>query len=118
MREPPTREKASAPRTPAARATRAGGYSDALDLETYFLHDVSPEAAARGLGGGRDGAEVAYVEPCPFTRWPDVPTRVLAGQDDRSLPFAFQRRVARERLEVQCSRGSVGTSPHSASRTR
>jgi pimeloyl-ACP methyl ester carboxylesterase len=27
-----------------------------------------------------------------------VPTRVLAGRDDRLFPLEFQRRVARERL--------------------
>lgn len=79
-------------------AARAGGYPDEIDLQTYFLHDVPPEAAARGLGEGRDEAAIAFAEPCPFTRWPDVPTRVLAARDDRLLPFAFQRRVARERV--------------------
>ena len=31
----------------------------------------------------------------PLTRWPDVPTTVLAGRDDRFFPYEFQRRVAR-----------------------
>jgi|tagenome__1003787_1003787.scaffolds.fasta_scaffold20935869_2 pimeloyl-ACP methyl ester carboxylesterase len=79
-------------------AAQAGGYPDGLDLQTCFLHDVPPEAAARGLARPREEAEIAFVEPCPFSRWPDVPTRVLAGRDDRLLPFGFQRRVARERL--------------------
>ena len=79
-------------------AARAGGYPEGIDLQTYFLHDVPAEAAARGLGDARDEAEIAFAEPCPFARWPDVPTRVLAGRDDRLLPFAFQRRVAHERL--------------------
>jgi pimeloyl-ACP methyl ester carboxylesterase len=30
-----------------------------------------------------------------------VPTRVLAGRDDRLFPAAFQRRVARERLGIE-----------------
>jgi pimeloyl-ACP methyl ester carboxylesterase len=81
-------------------AARAGGYPDSLDLRTCFCHDVPPEVTARGLGEPRDEAEIAFAEPCPFTRWPDVPTRVLAGRDDRFLPFGFQRRVARERLGV------------------
>jgi pimeloyl-ACP methyl ester carboxylesterase len=34
----------------------------------------------------------------PHAAWPDVPTRVLAGRDDRLFPLAFQRRIARERL--------------------
>lgn len=79
-------------------AARAGGYPDGVDLQIHFLHDVPPEAAARGLENPRDEAEIAFLEPCPFTRWPEVPTRVLAGREDRFLPLAFQRRVARERL--------------------
>jgi pimeloyl-ACP methyl ester carboxylesterase len=30
-----------------------------------------------------------------------VPTRVLAGRDDRLFPFAFQQRIARERLGLE-----------------
>ena len=37
-------------------------------------------------------------EPWPLSAWPDVPTRVLAGRDDRMFPLEFQRRIARERL--------------------
>jgi pimeloyl-ACP methyl ester carboxylesterase len=82
-------------------AARAGGYPEAIDLQTYFLHDVAPEIAAQMAGHARDEADVAFEEPCPFTRWPDVPTTVLAGRDDRLFPFAFQRRVARERAAVE-----------------
>lgn len=79
-------------------AARARGYSEAFDLETYFLHDVPPEIAAAGAEHERDEAEIAFAEPCPFSRWPDVPTTVLAGEADRFFPFEFQDRVARERL--------------------
>jgi pimeloyl-ACP methyl ester carboxylesterase len=79
-------------------AARAGGYPEEFDLATYFLHDVPPAVAAAGAEHERDEAEVAFEEPCPFTRWPDIPTTVLAGQDDRFFPFAFQQQVARERI--------------------
>jgi pimeloyl-ACP methyl ester carboxylesterase len=82
-------------------AARAGGYPDSLDLQTCFLHDVPAEAAARGLAEPREEAEIAFAEPCPFTRWPEPPTRVLAGREDRLFPFAFERRVARERLGAE-----------------
>jgi pimeloyl-ACP methyl ester carboxylesterase len=82
-------------------AARAAGYPEELDLQTYFLHDVPPEVAARSAEHVRDEADIAFEEPCPFTRWPDVPTTVLAGRDDRFFPFAFQRRVARERLAAE-----------------
>jgi pimeloyl-ACP methyl ester carboxylesterase len=82
-------------------AARAGGYPEALDLQTYFLHDLSPEDVAESAKQERDEAEIAFAEPCPFTRWPDVPTTVLAGRDERFFPFAFQQRVARERLGIE-----------------
>ena len=36
--------------------------------------------------------------PFPLDRWPDVPTRILVGAEDRFFPVDFQRRVARTRL--------------------
>ena len=41
------------------------------------------------------------MAPWGLDAWPDVPTTVLAAQDDRFFPFAFQQRVARERLGVE-----------------
>lgn len=86
---------------PARRAAaRAGGYPEDFDMPTYFLHDVPPEVAASGAEHQRGEAEIAFAEPCPFDRWPGLPTTVLAGREDRFFPFAFQDRVARERLGV------------------
>jgi pimeloyl-ACP methyl ester carboxylesterase len=82
-------------------AARSGGYPEAFDLLTYFLHDVPPEVVAEGPEHERDEADIAFEEPCPFTRWPDVPTTVLAGREDRFFPFAFQNRVARDRLGAE-----------------
>jgi pimeloyl-ACP methyl ester carboxylesterase len=76
----------------------AGGYPEAFDLQTYFLHDVDPAVAAAGESHQRPEADVAFSQPCAFEAWPDVPTTVLAGRDDRFFPLEFQRRVARERL--------------------
>ncbi len=36
----------------------------------------------------------------PLDSWPDVPTRVLVGRDERIFPASFQRRVARDRLGI------------------
>jgi pimeloyl-ACP methyl ester carboxylesterase len=79
-------------------AAEAGGWSSEFDPETYFLHDVPAEVVATGAAHVRDEAEVAFGQPFALERWPDVPTRVLAGRDDRFFPLDFQRRVARERL--------------------
>ena len=81
-----------------ATAARAGGYPDGFDLETYFMHDVAPEIAAAGEPYQRPESDIAFEQPCPFERWPEVETAVLAGRDDRFFPIEFQRRVAHERL--------------------
>jgi pimeloyl-ACP methyl ester carboxylesterase len=72
-------------------AAAAGGYPAEFDLATYFLHDVPADIAA----------DVAFGQPCAIDRWPDVPTRVLSGREDRFFPLEFQRRVARERLAAE-----------------
>jgi len=40
------------------------------------------------------------VQPWPLESWPEVPTRVLIGGDDRLFPAEFQLRVAMERLGI------------------
>lgn len=83
-----------------AEAARAGGYG-AFDPFTYFLHDVDAETAAEGESYQRFEADIAFESVCDFTTWPAAGVRVLAGEDDRFFPVAFQRRVARERLGVE-----------------
>ena len=41
-----------------------------------------------------------FEDPWPLERWPDVPTRVVAGREDRLFPLEFQRRVAAVRLGI------------------
>jgi pimeloyl-ACP methyl ester carboxylesterase len=79
-------------------AARAGGYPAEFDLPTYFLHDVPPDIAGSGQAECFVEADIAFTQPCAIDRWPDVPTHVLAGRDDRIFPLEFQRRVARDRL--------------------
>jgi pimeloyl-ACP methyl ester carboxylesterase len=79
-------------------AARAGGYPAEFDLAAYFLHDVPADVVATGEGHNFPEADIAFSQPCIIERWPDVPTRVLAGRDDRFFPLEFQRRVARDRL--------------------
>ena len=87
--------------TARVAAAREHGYAEAFDITTYFLHDVPSAVAAGGAEHQRPEADIAFDQPCNFARWPDVPTTVLAGRDDRFFPLAFQRRVARERLGLQ-----------------
>jgi pimeloyl-ACP methyl ester carboxylesterase len=79
-------------------AARRAGYSPEFDLVTYFLHDVPEDVARDGASHQRAEADVVFGDPCAFGAWPDVPTHVIVGADDRFFPHDFQRRVARERL--------------------
>jgi len=81
---------------------RAGRDPDAdFDIGTYFLHDVPPETIA-ALGDEEHGeADAVFATPWGLDAWPDIPTTVLVGRDDRFFPFAFQQRVARERLGIE-----------------
>ena len=68
-----------------------------FDPEVYFLHDVPAEALA-GLEDPQDESDIVFATPWAPSAWPDVPTRVIVGADDRLFPAAFQREVARRRL--------------------
>lgn len=64
-----------------------------------FFHDV-PEAVRQEAfsEGERRQSDTPFGQAWPLQGWPDVPTRVVAGSDDRLFPLEFQRRVVRERL--------------------
>lgn len=79
-------------------AAQAGGYPTEMDMDTYMLHDVPPAIAAAGEPYQKPEADITFSQPCDIKQWPDVPTRVVAGRDDRFFPVAFQRQVARDRL--------------------
>jgi pimeloyl-ACP methyl ester carboxylesterase len=89
---------------PAARRSneeREGRDPDApFDLMTAFLHDVPPEVAAEGEPYQREEADAVFESPWAVEAWPDVPTRVIAGADDRFFPLEFQQRIAAERLGI------------------
>jgi pimeloyl-ACP methyl ester carboxylesterase len=83
--------------------TAAGRDPDAeFDVRDGFFHDVPAEVTeaifARGepAQGGRP-----FGEPWPLAAWPDLPTTVVAGHDDRLFPVGFQQRLNRERLGVE-----------------
>lgn len=82
-------------------AAEAGGWPSEFDLEAYFLHDVDPQVAASGEQHQRPESDAVFASVCDIDAWPGVPTRVIAGADDRFFPLAFQQRVARERLGVE-----------------
>ena len=74
---------------------------DARDEAVLYFHDVPPEVTAEGFRRGEPQQSMTPMEqPWPLRSWPEVPTRVLIGRDDRLFPAAFQRRIARERLGI------------------
>ncbi len=67
-------------------------------LITYYNGVPDPLAQEALRRGGRGESSAVYNTPWPLDAWPDVPTKLILGQDDRFFPAAFMRRVAKERL--------------------
>jgi pimeloyl-ACP methyl ester carboxylesterase len=86
-----------------ANDLREGRDPDAgFDAQTHFLHDLTPDVlAALTQSGDEEPAESLFETPFPLDQWPDVPTSVIAGHDDRFFPIEFQRRVAKDRLGLE-----------------
>lgn len=85
-----------------ANDAREGGSPDAgFDLATDFFHDVPSDIFAEAMRQGAPQSEAVFESRFDLAAWPDVPTRVLVGRDDRFFPADFQRRVACERLGVE-----------------
>jgi Alpha/beta hydrolase family len=82
-------------------AAERAGYPAEFDEALYFLHDVPPEVVAAGADQRHNESDAVFGTPCDFAAWPPVPTRVVAGADDRLFPAGFQRAVARDRLGIE-----------------
>ncbi|MFI5428422.1 alpha/beta fold hydrolase [Aeromicrobium sp. UC242_57] len=72
-----------------------------FDADVYFFHDVPPAMLATLTDDPQDEADAVFATPWGLDAWPDIPTRVIAGEHDRLFPVEFQRRLARERLGVE-----------------
>src|SRR5262245_31075726 len=72
--------------------------ADLEDDRTVYYHDVPAAVVEEALGLDVQQSSTPLDQPWPLDRWPDVPTRVLSGRDDRMFPAEFQRRIAKERL--------------------
>jgi pimeloyl-ACP methyl ester carboxylesterase len=71
------------------------------DAMLYF-HDVPPQVRAEAFRrGGPDQSWTPMTQAWPLDAWPEVPTRVLIGREDRLFPADFQRRIARERIGIE-----------------
>jgi pimeloyl-ACP methyl ester carboxylesterase len=81
-----------------ARTDAAARAGRTPDETTDFFHDVPDDVVAAAMERPFAQSGRPFEDPWPLPGWPDVPTRVLAGRDDRFFPIGFQRRVAEERL--------------------
>jgi pimeloyl-ACP methyl ester carboxylesterase len=74
------------------------GDRDFDEVEDFF-HDVPDAVRAEAFSQPEPRqSDTPFERPWPLRSWPDVPTRVVQGSDDRCFPLEFQRRVVRERL--------------------
>ncbi|HSJ44099.1 MAG TPA: alpha/beta fold hydrolase [Euzebyales bacterium] len=87
----------------AARAERAArdGRRLADDLLDDFFHDVPQHVVDEAMRRGEPPqSSTPFTDSWPLGGWPTVPTRVIAGRDDRFFPADFQIRIARQRLGI------------------
>ena len=82
---------------------REGRDPDApFDPIMMFMHDLPKDVIDEAFSRGEwQQSNRPMADPFPLDRWPDVPTRVIAGARDRLFPLDFMRRLARERLGVE-----------------
>jgi pimeloyl-ACP methyl ester carboxylesterase len=76
--------------------------ADAQDDKVIYFHDVPPDLVEAAYARGEPQQSMTPMsQPFALAAWPDVPTRVIAGRDDRLFPLEFQRRVAHDRLGLE-----------------
>jgi pimeloyl-ACP methyl ester carboxylesterase len=64
-----------------------------------FFHDVPADIRDEAFSQPEPPqSDTPFDQPWPMAGWPDVPTRVLVGSDDRLFPLEFQRQLVRDRL--------------------
>jgi pimeloyl-ACP methyl ester carboxylesterase len=71
------------------------------DDDTVFFHDLPADVVAAAQDQPFAQSARPFEDPWPLSRWPDVPTRVVTGRDDRLFPAVFQRTLAAERLGLE-----------------
>jgi pimeloyl-ACP methyl ester carboxylesterase len=70
------------------------------DEVAVYLHDMPEDLVRAAADHAPEQSWTPMEQPWPLEAWPDVPTRVLIGRDDRLFPAAFQLRIAKERLGI------------------
>lgn len=75
------------------------GFDPGVDMLAIFMHDVPDDVVAKLMEQGTPEQSFAiFGRPWPLTGWPNVPTRVLLGENDRLFPVRMMRQLTRDRL--------------------
>jgi pimeloyl-ACP methyl ester carboxylesterase len=78
---------------------RIGLADKQFDPVEDFFHDVPAPVRDEAFSQPEPRqSDTPFGQPWPLAGWPKVPTRVVAGSDDRFFPLEFQRRLVRDRL--------------------
>jgi pimeloyl-ACP methyl ester carboxylesterase len=65
-----------------------------------FYHDVPRELALEAMARGRRQSDTPGREPWPLAGWPDLPTKVVLGRNDRFFPIDWLKGVVQARLGI------------------
>ena len=83
----------------ASHLARIGLSRSTFDPVEDLFHDVPAEVREAAFAGSEPGqSDTPFAQQWLLPSWPDVPTKVIQGSDDRLFPVEFQRRVVRDRL--------------------
>jgi pimeloyl-ACP methyl ester carboxylesterase len=66
-----------------------------------FLHDLPPDVYAQAMERPVEQNDGPFIDPWPLEHWPNIPTRVIAGRNDRLFPLAFMQQLSRTRLGIE-----------------
>jgi len=82
-----------------ANDRRDGRDPDAdFDPMDIFFHDVPADITLDAGGHNSLQSNGPFASPWALPTWPDIPTHVIVGRDDRFFPAEFQTRISKDRL--------------------
>ena len=87
----------------AAMQGISGAFADVTPREPSHeqLSELAASVRAELLRRPVEQTDGPFLDPWPLDRWPDVPTRVVAGRGDRLFPLDLTTTLARERAGVE-----------------
>ncbi len=77
------------------------------DDDYVFYHDVAPDLTREEKYQGEARSYIPTA-PLPLVAWPEVPTSVVAFENDRFFPPPFMARIAQERLGLDVASAPGG----------